>query len=571
MQNNEILNSWKEIGAYLQKSEKTLRRLEHNLKLPIHRIDDSPKARVYAYKNEIDEWLKRIQHSEQKDPLNNYGFDKSLIWEKIGGIRKIYAASGLAVLMVLSGSWVLMRRAGRIEAVDSIAVMPFENMTGDPRQEYFADGMTDALITNLAQIERLRVISRTSVMPYKKASKPLPDIARELNVKAVVEGSVTCSVGRVRINVRMIDASKDRHMWADSFERDSPEVLALQSELARAIVREIQMKLEPQEKERLTDKRRINPEAYQLYLQGCEHINDTFNLSKALECYRRASYLDPRYAEAHAGIARSYIAMGLSTLAAPQEVFPRARAAATKAIELDDTAGIAYSALGRITYLYDWDFAGAEKDFRHALSLSPQDADILGDYSNYLMDMGRFDEGIVIWEKRQKRDPLSARSAIGLGWCYQLARRFDDSIAHLLNIRGLYPGQTWSVDYYLASAYMYKGMHKEALETIEKAEKAARVDRTVRASIYASSGKREEALLIINSEMARSKKEYVEPVGIAIVFSCLGDKDQTMHWLTKGYEDRSCYMVCLRTFIEFDPLRSDPRFIELLKKIGFKN
>lgn len=462
---------------------------------------------------------------------------------------------------------------GRGAHIDSIAVLPLENLTGDPGQDYFVDGLTEALIANLSKISSLRVISRTSIMQYKQARKPLPEIARELNVKAVVEGSVARSDGRVRITAQLIDAPKDRHLWADTFDRETRDVLALQSELAAAILREIKVKLMPQEKQRLTTAHQVDPESYRLYLLGRNHINNTFNFEKALECFQQATLIDPAFSEAHAGIALSYIDLRLSSSvggAPPKEIFPRAKAAALKAIELDDTVGIAYAALGETKFYFDWDWEGAEQDFKRALELAPQDTEILQRRSLYLIGIGRFDEGISLSKRALELDPLSSMSSLRLGISYYGARRYDESIAHLRKMLEMYPGQAWSFNYHLASAYAYKGMHKEALEAIKKAEKARAVEPFMIISIYAMSGQRNTALKMLDELLDKYSEEYVEPVLVAGIYSALGDKDKAMYWLTKGYEDRSPYMISIKTVQDYDPLRSDPRFIELSKKIGLQ-
>ena len=483
---------------------------------------------------------------------------KAILYVSIGAISIVLIVIALSLF------------TGRVEAIDSIAVLPFENMTGDPNQEYFVDGMTEALIANLARINSLRVISRTSIMQYKKMRKPLPEIARELNVEAIVEGSVARSDGRVRITAQLIDAPKDQHLWADSFDRDTRDILTLQSELAAAIVRQIQVKLMPQEMERLTNTRRINPDAYQLYMQGRDNIINAVDLQKALECFQQATYIDPTFAEAYAGIALSYIEMRLSNFvggAPPQEIFPRAKAAAIKAIELDDTIGLAYATLGTVKQYFDWDWEGAEQDFQRALELAPQDTEILYGYSDYMIVMGRFDEGIAMRKKVLELDPLSFGFSIAIGVGYRQARRYDEGIVHLIKMRDMYPVHSNVVNYHLAWTYAMKGMYQEA---IDAAEKTFSGELFLLPYIYSVSGQRDKALELLAKIVERSRKEYVEPIFIAMVYCGLGDKEQALQWLIKGYESRAPFMVTIKIREELDPLRSDPRFIELLKKMGFE-
>lgn len=451
---------------------------------------------------------------------------------------------------------------------DAIAVLPLQNLSGDPEQEYFADGMTEALIANLAKIKSLRVISRTSVMQFKNTREPLPEIAKKLNVDAVVEGSVTLAEGRVRVTAQLLDAVQDRHLWAENYDRNLRDVLALQSEVTDAIVSELRVQLTPQEQQLVTNVWPVDPEAYQLYLKGRAYINDSFAFEKALEAFQKATHLDPTFAEAYAGLALSYIAVREAYMvgkAPPQEIFPRAKAAALKAVALDNTIGEAYAALGNIKFHFDWDWQGAEQDFQHALKLEPQNTEILFHYSFYLVLRGRFDEGIAMRKRAIELDPLSALFGVTLGWCYRFARRYDEGIAHLREWIKMYPSQEFSYNYHIASNYVEAGMYPEAIAAGKKAGVSLQL-----AYIYAVSGKKAEALALLEELLEISKREYVEPMFIVIIYAALGDKEQAMQWLQKGYENRTPYMTYLKTEPGLDPLRSDPRFVELCRKMGLE-
>ena len=455
------------------------------------------------------------------------------------------------------------------QTINSIAVLPLENLTGDAEQEYFVDGMTEALIMNLAKIKSLRVISRTSVMQFKKTREPLPEIAKKLNVDAVVEGSVSRSGERVQITAQLIEAATDRHLWANNYQRDLRDVLMLQSELTDAIVGELRIELTPQEQQGITNVRPVDPKVYQLCLKGRNHINNSFQFNKALECFQQATQIDPTYASAYAGVAMSYIIikMGSGTGAvSPQEVFPRAKAAAMKALQLDNTIAEAYTALGAIKFFFEWDWDGAEQDYKRALELEPQNTIILKEYSDYLMQTGRGDEAISIKRNIIALDPLSPMFSITLGTNYYYSRRYDEGIAHQRKMLEMYPSQLGSVNYHLAMNYAMKGMYPEAIDAGKKGG-----DPMTLAYIYAVAEKRDEALKLLNKIFEISKREFIEPVFIAVIYSGLGDKEQAINWLNKAYEARSSYMSLLKSEPAFDPLRSDPRYVALCRKMGFEN
>ena len=329
-------------------------------------------------------------------------------------------------------------RPGRIKG---LAVLPLENLSRDPEQEYFADGMTEALITDLAQIRALRVISRTSAMQYKGAKKALLEVARELNVDAVVEGSVLRSGDRVRISAQLIHAATDHHLWAKSYERDLRDILALQSEVARAIVDEIKIKLTPREQTHLARIRPVNPDAHEAYLKGRYQWNKFTEegLKESIEYFKRATDIDPTNALSYAGLANSYSKLALFSYLAPSDACPRGKAAATKALELDNKLAEAHTAFGLIKFFFEWDWAGAEQEFKHAVELNPNSVDALVPYSEYLLLTGRFDEGIAAGKRALELDPLSSAANLNLGWAYFEARRFDASIAQIKKTLELNP------------------------------------------------------------------------------------------------------------------------------------
>jgi TolB-like protein/Flp pilus assembly protein TadD len=459
--------------------------------------------------------------------------------------------------------------------IESMAVLPLENLSRDPEQEYFADGMTEELTTDLGQIEALRVISRTSVMRFKgvRPAGGLPEIARQLKVDAVVEGSVLRSGDRVRITTQLIDARTDRHLWAHSYERDMRDVLELQSEVAQAIANEIKIKVTPQEQVRLARARPVSPEAHEAYLKGRYYWNlrTQEGLKKGIEYFQQAIEKDPGCALAYVGLADSYLNLIGWDLAAPREAYPRAKAAALKALQVDETLAEAHVPLGAAGFAYDWDWAGAEKELRRAIELNPSYATAHNFYAQCLMFMGRHNEALAEIKRAQDLDPVSPIHNTVRGMVFFFARRYDEAIAECqraleLNA-GFYPAHL-----FLAEAYEQERLHDKAISEYRKA--IALQEGSTRAAAglargYVAAGRRTEALKIISDLRQLSKQRYVSAYGITQTYIALGDFDHAWAWLEKAFEERSFQLIWLKVDPTIDPLRSDPRFQDLLRRVNF--
>jgi serine/threonine-protein kinase len=460
--------------------------------------------------------------------------------------------------------------------IESLAVLPLDNLSHDPAQDYFADGMTEELISDLGQIEALRVISRTSVMQYKGAKKPLPQIARELNVDAVIEGSVLRAGNRVRISAQLIQAKPEKHLWAKNYERDLGDVLALQSEVAGAIANEIKIKVTPQEQARLANARPVNPDAHEAYLKGRFYWNlrRTAGVKKGLEYFQQAIAKDPGYALAYTGLADSYILLGTYGSMAPKEAYPRAKEAALRALELDATLGEAHDSLGTAKTDYEWDWVGAEKEFKRAIELSPGYATAHQRYAYFLTVMGRFNEAIAEAKRAHELDPLSPMINASVGMDLFHARRYDEAIAQFRSALELNPGLVQARDY-LCLAYAQQKLYEQALSECQKATALRHMDPRVSpniARVYAAEGKRTEALNITARAEEVSKRTYVPCEGgnaYVALYAALGDTDKAFAQLEKAYEDRCEPLVYLKVNPLSDPLRSDPRFQDLLRRMNF--
>lgn len=489
--------------------------------------------------------------------------------------RRRYAmlvvASLLFLVLATLAWWWSHSRFQSKNQIRSLAVLPLDNLSGDESQNYFADGMTDELITDLAQIGALRVVSRTSVMQYKNSRKPLPQIARELNVDAVVEGSVLRAGQQVRITAQLIHAPADEHLWAHSYEGDLRDTLALQKKVARAIAEQIRIELTPREQAALKSARAVDPVAYEAYLRGRFFWNKRTaeSLKKAIDYFNQAVEKDPKYAEAYAGLADSYALAGdwQYSLMAPKDALPKAKAAATKALELDDSLGEAHASLGFSIDLFDWDWPAAEREFRRAIELSPGYATAHHWYSWHLAVQRRNDEAIAEIKKALALDPLSLIVNADLAEELLIAHRYQDSIQQARKTIEMDPN--FAVAHYvLGQALVQTHVYEEGIAELETAVKLSGrspICTSHLAYAYAVSGRRDDALRILN-ELKKDSTGSANAPELALAYVGVGDNQEALNWLEKAYEDRFNPSILLRPC--FDPLRSTPRFQDLMRRMG---
>src|SRR6266536_2143181 len=478
----------------------------------------------------------------------------------------------LLILMGTLATWKLHPWIRPSPVIRSLAVLPFESLSSDASQDYFADGMTDELISDLGQVSALRVVSRTSVMAYKHARKPLPQIARELNVDAVVEGTVLRSGEQVRITAQLIEASADKHLWSQSYEGALRDTLALQNKVAKAIADQIGISLNPQEQAALKNVKVVNPEAYVSYLKGRYFWNKRTadSLKAALAYFNQAIEEDPKFAQAYSGLADTYALLGdwQYAVMTPKEALPKAKAAAIKALELDRALGEAHNSLAFCLDGFDWDFDSAGKEFRRAIELNPGYATAHHWYAWHLSLLGRYDEAIAELRKAEDLDPLSLIINADLAELLVLAHSYDESIRQSRKTIEMDPNFALAHNQ-LAQAYLQKGMDDEAVAELRKAVQLSEGSPTCIANLaraYAASGKKNEALKLLSDLKKRSNPSHSNSSEIAMIYASLGDADQAMNWLEKGYEERFNPGVLLRP--GFDPLRSDSRFQNLVHRIG---
>ncbi len=488
---------------------------------------------------------------------------------------RAWKISALGVLVLLIASlaiWRLHYRTHTPSAIRSLAVLPLESLSNDATQDYFADGMTDELISDLGQISALRVISRTSAMTYKHARKPLPQIARELNVDAVVEGTVLRSGERVRITAQLIDAATDKHLWSQSYEGELRDTLTLQNKVANAIAEQIRIKLNPQEQAALKNTKLVNPQAYESYLKGRYFWNKRTadGLKVALAYFNQAIDEDPNYAQAYSGLADTYALLGdwQYAVMTPKEALPKAKAAAIKALELDSTLGEAHNSLAFVLDGFDWDFDAGGKEFQKAIELNPNYATAHHWFAWHLSLLGRYDEAIAEMKKGENLDPLSLIINADLAELLVLAHSYDESIQQSNKTIEMDPNFAMAHNQ-LGQGYLEKQMYGEAVAQLQKAVQLSGGSPTCIANLaraYAASGQRSEAIKLLDSLKKRSNSSYSYGSEIATIYASLGDSDQAMNWLEKAYQERFNPGVLLRS--GFDPLRSDARFKDLVRRVG---
>jgi TolB-like protein/DNA-binding winged helix-turn-helix (wHTH) protein/Flp pilus assembly protein TadD len=485
----------------------------------------------------------------------------------------------VAVLVLLSLALVLNRGVGAKgtiqPAIKSLAVLPLKNLSGDPTQEYLADGMTEALIGRLSRIHDLRVISRTSVMGFKDTRVSVPEIAKKLHVDAVVEGSVIREGSQVRVTVQLIRGATDAHIWAEEYQQEYRSIFALQEEVTRTIAQQIKIRLTPQEQLDLAGARAVDPQVHESYLKGRYYFNQRTedSLNKSIEYFQQAIAKDPSYALAYCGLSDAYALLGFRGGVPSKDALSRAKAAALKAIALDDTLADPHASLAFIAETYEWDWATAEREYKRALELNPGDARAHHWYAGYLMYVGRFDEGIAEAKRARDLDPLSLPVNNALAGRLLVAGRIDEALQQLRETLEMNPHFA-PAHQTLGWAYLNKGKHEEAIQEFQQAlQLSGTGDKDIMLDLgfaYAASGNQEQAHKILAKLKELHQRGLVPSGSIAILYGALGDLNQAFAWLDKAYAERDPELTYLKVpGRRFEPLRHDARFQQLVKRIGF--
>jgi TolB-like protein/DNA-binding winged helix-turn-helix (wHTH) protein len=491
--------------------------------------------------------------------------------QKPGGKRNLYAmlAIGL-VLFVAAAFWFSRDR----EAIHSVAILPFANSTHDPATEYLSDGISESIIESISQLPNLRVTAWSTVARFKNPAKDPLTIGNELGVKAILTGSIVQSGDQLRIQTELVDLATGSRLWGERYTRQANEVIPLQKEIAVRISRALRLKLSGQDTERISKQFTTDPEAYTLYLKGRYFWNkrDQKNLQKAISYFRQAIERDPTYALAYAGLADTYNLMDDWGKTPPSESFPLAKAAALKALEIDDSLAEAHTSLAFIKANYEWDFPAAEKEFQRAIALNPNYATAHQWYAIYLATRHRFDDAEREIKTAQTLDPLSLIINLGVGEIYEFERKYDLALTQFQKTLELDPNFMGALGH-MVSVYEWKGMEGEAKAAAQKAAAAAgdANEATAFARLPAEGGKQARARYYLQDDLKnKAAGKYVAPDGLAENYMVLGDRAQAMRWLNTAYSEHASGLVFLTVNPNFDPIRHSPEFQQLLRKMGFQ-
>jgi serine/threonine protein kinase/Flp pilus assembly protein TadD len=485
--------------------------------------------------------------------------------------RRIAFGAGTLALIALAAI-VIFLMVGSGKAIDSVAIMPFTNVGADPNTEYLSDGITESLISNLSGLANLKVMSHSSVFRYKGREIDPQAVARELNVKAVLTGRIVQRSDGLSISLELVDARDNRQLWGEQYSRRLADILQLQTEISREVSEKLRLKLTGEDQKRLAKPYTENTEAYQFYLKGrfYWHKFSDEGLKKSIAYFNQAIAVDPSYALAYTGLAASYVVQGATGLAPPKEVGPKAKSALEKALALDDTLAQAHQSSGAMKLLFDWDWPGAERELRRAIQLNPNLADPHDLYCYYFQVIGRLDEATSEIKRAQELEPLSTVISGDLASAYYYMRQYDAAIEQYRKTIDLDPNFLQPL-FLLGQAYERKGVYDQAIAECQKVLRIHARDPaiiSVLGYVYAVSGRKIEAQKLINELMESWKQRYFSPIDIALVYTGLGDRDQAFAWLDRAYEARDGQLILVNLEPELNSLRSDPRFTDLLRRIG---
>ena len=565
------LDSWKEIAAYLHRDMTTVQRWEKREGMPVHRHVHDKAGSVYAYSYELDAWQnsRKLQLEElaqeqkakpQAEPVAPpKRISRSLVWIFL---------TGVVVTLVLAVLITISREHARLPQIRSLAVLPLKNLSGDPKDDYLADGMTEALISRLSRIHDLRVISRTSVMTFKDTKVPLPEIAETLHVDAIVEGSVIRDGSRIRVHAQLIRGKTDEHFWSEEYEREMRDALTLESDVAQAIARKVEVTLTGRERQRLSATHQVSPEVYESFLKAqdqANNINSSDDLEKAVTDFEDTISKDPNFAPAYVGLASVYQLQTNSFASVPpHEARQKLISAARKALELDPDLVQPHILLGEV-YQRQWQWSDAEAELKRALELGPNDARAQERFAIWLLCQGRTDEALTWIQRAREIDPLG-HSSVSNGFILFHARRYAEAVQELRSVKSVYPDH-----WYLGFALIANGQPEEAIPVLQNALSANDRSPTVMAILiraYAYSGHHAEALSLLEELKSRQRKTYVPSAAFVNAYLGIGDLEQAMSWLQKGYQEQSNILQLIKVHPYFDPLRDDPRFKDLVHKVG---
>jgi TolB-like protein/predicted Zn-dependent protease len=571
------LDSWKDIAVYLKRDISTVQRWEQREKMPVHRHLHDSRGSVYAFRSELDVWLEtrrtRLKQDAERRALD--GVESIAPASAVRILAKLQwmraAAATALVLAVIAYLFVASRVATTPRMIRSVAVLPLQNLSGDSGQDFFVDGMTEALIERLSSMQGVRVISRTSVMQFKHSSQSLPEIAKTLRVDAVVEGSVVRSGRRVRISAQLIRGESEDHLWSGSYDGEAGDVLALQSEVAQAIARQIQISVAGRESGS-RNTRAVSPDVYEDYLKGRFALNrtPTPDLEASVRYFEAAIAKDPSFAPASSGLGAAHAV--LSSVfggGLPADGLAKAARAAGRALELDATIAEAHLVLGEVA-LRRWQWTDAEARYRRALNLDPNNAAAHAGRARWLLFQGRTAEALEWAQRARELDPLALYGR-NIGWILFQSRRYADAIRELHTVLAVQPDEPGA----LSSLGFAMIEHGEAAEAVRVLERSAALSGRnpavlgVLVRAYARAGRSTEALHVLDELTRRREAGYIPAAAFVNAYLGLGDYERALEWLDRAFDERSNIVLHLKVHPFFDPLRNDPRYAALQRRMNF--
>jgi len=576
------LDSWKEIAAYLDRDVTTVQRWEKREGMPVHRHLHDKRGSVYALGPELDGWLQSRkpylgeEENEQKPEVQ----EEAAGSHRTGTTRRarswlVLAAVG--VLGLLATVYTISRgRPGNAAQpkIASLAVLPLKNLSGNPTQEYLADGITDELIGRLSRIHNLRVISRTSVMQFKNPQVSVPEIAKMLRVDAIVEGSVMREGNRIRVTAQLIRGATDEHFWSETYDRELRDVFTVQSELAQSIAEKVKVTVTGEEHQRLTAARSVAPEVYESYLKGWFVYNKGSSraaIEESIGYFKHAIEIDPTFAPAYLGLATAFSELGTVYVGAPPaQTRPQVISAARKALELEPDLAEAYVRLANV-HQEQWHWADAEGEYRRALELSPNDADAHAGLALWLLCQGRTDEAVAWAQRGRELDPLAVTGE-RIAWILFQSRRYDEAMRELRSTLALQPDDANALS---TLGFVLAGNNQpgDAIPVLEKSislSNGSPASTGVLIRAYARAGRRNDALRLLGELQKRRKAGYVPAGAFVNAYLGLGDNGQAFVWLDQAYKEQSNILQFLKVHPYFDPIRGDPRFADLVRRIGLQ-
>ena len=574
------LDSWKEIATYVKRDVSTVQRWEKREGMPVHRHVHDKRGSVYAFGSELDAWLQdrrlRLEEEEKERPGETpVDAEDDHERQRTPRARSWLVLGGVALLALITVAYVMIRsrEGGATWAkITSLAVLPLKNLSGDPAQDYLADGMTEELIGRLAAIRDLRVISRTSAMHFKDTQLSVPEIAKTLRVDAIVEGSVIREGSRIRVHAQLIRGATDEHFWSETYDRELQEALALESDVAQSIARRVEATVTGEERARLVAAHPVLPEVYESYLKGqfaLDKSNSRAEIEHSIGYFEEAIKRDHTFAPAYLGLANAYFALSTIFIGAPPEqVRPKAMSAVRSALELDPESAEAHVLLADMEQI-QWQWAEAEVEYKRTLELNPSDAAAHAGLSNWLLCQGRTEEALTWAQRGREIDPIAV-SGDDIGMVLFFARRYDEALRELRSELAVRPDDAsalWNLGFVLIA----KDQPEEAIPVLEKAlsisdRSAGIIGVLIRA--YAHAGRRADALRLLGELKRRQLAGYVPAAAFVNAYLGLDEKEQAFTWLERAYLEQSNILQFLKVHPYLDPLRGDPRYVDLLHRVG---